>query len=68
MDNNNNTNIQQIPTDCLVARDIILTTYAQCARLVMLTFNTIPVILFVFLVIDYKRYRLALHGNLKVCF
>ena len=54
-------------TDCLLARDIILTKYAQIARTIMLIFNTIPVILFVFLFLDYKKYRLALHGNLKVC-
>uniref|UniRef100_A0A915NZS1 G_PROTEIN_RECEP_F1_2 domain-containing protein n=1 Tax=Meloidogyne floridensis TaxID=298350 RepID=A0A915NZS1_9BILA len=60
MDNNS--------SDCLLARDIILTKYAQIARTIMLIFNTIPVILFVFLFLDYKKYRLALHGNLKLIY
>nr|CAD2172846.1 unnamed protein product [Meloidogyne enterolobii] len=60
MDNNS--------SDCLLARDIILTKYAQIARIIMLIFNTIPVILFVFLFLDYKKYRLALHGNLKLIY
>jgi hypothetical protein len=59
---NNNTNIKQ----CLLAKEIILTAYAQFARIVLMIFNTIPVIIFIFLVKEYKKYKIALHGNLKV--
>ncbi|KAF7632607.1 hypothetical protein Mgra_00007982 [Meloidogyne graminicola] len=54
--------------NCILAKDIILSTYAQVARIIMILFNTVPIILFVFLILVYKRYRLALHGNLKIIY
>uniref|UniRef100_A0A1I8BBC4 G_PROTEIN_RECEP_F1_2 domain-containing protein n=1 Tax=Meloidogyne hapla TaxID=6305 RepID=A0A1I8BBC4_MELHA len=50
MDNNNNSNNQQ--NDCIIAKDIILTKYAQIARIIMMTFNSIPLIIFFLTISD----------------
>jgi len=61
-------NNQSSINDCQIAFDVVTNPFAQFARALIILFNLATLFCLIFLILEYKQTKLALHGNLKEVF